>query len=156
MRAALSTTMLLLAVMGAAQEVVLPDLPDTEVELSWADFKRLVEATAPVATPLPPPPREAFLRSAEYRGRLEPGVLLLDGVLVLEVLEEGWVRLPLWTQANAVTGFDGGGAVLARTGSGVEVVAEGPGRYSMRVSLAVSVPDSPGRTGLLWLCRMRL
>ncbi len=137
-----------LAIAGAAQEVVLPDLPDTEVELSWTDFKRLVEAAGPSPAPVPAPPRDAFLRSAEYHGRLEPGVLLLEGTVVLEVLKEGWVRLPLWAQANAVTGFDGGGALLARQGSGVEVVAQGPGRYTMRVELAVAAPDNPGENRL--------
>ena len=148
MRVALSAVLVMIAIVGVAQEVVLPDLPDTEVELSWADFKRLVEAAAPPPLPVLVPPRDAFLRSAEYRGRLEPGVLQLEGTVVLEVLKEGWVRVPLWEQANAVVDFDGGGAVLARTGSGVEAVVMGPARYTMRVSLAVSAPDNPGENRL--------
>lgn len=148
MRALFSVALVMMAFVGTAQEIVLPDLPDTEVELPWADFKRLVEAAGPVATPLPTPPRDAFLRSAEYRGRLLPGVLQLEGTVVLEVLKKGWVRVPLWGQANAVTDFDGGGAVLARAGSGVEVVAVGPARYTMRVTLAVSTPNNPGENRL--------
>ena len=84
--------LLMLAVvapLAAQQGTTLPDLGGTEITLSWKDFKRLVEAGRPLPTPGPAPPREAFLRSAEYSGRLQPWVLTLDAVLRLEVLKDG-------------------------------------------------------------------
>ena len=57
--------MLTFAAAAAAQAPVLPDLADTEIEMSWQDFKLLVEAAQPVVQPTPAPPRSAFIRSAE-------------------------------------------------------------------------------------------
>jgi hypothetical protein len=115
---------------GAQQGSTLPDLGHTEVTLSWQDFKRLIEAAQPVPTPAPAPPREAFLRAAEYTGRLDRGVLTLDAVLRMEVLKDAWVRLPLWPQGSVVR-FAGGGAVLSRDGGRLEVLASGPRSYQL-------------------------
>jgi hypothetical protein len=135
---------LALAVPAAAQSGhSLPDLGDTEVTLSWQDFKRLIEAAQPVPTPVAAPPRAAFLRSAEYTGRIEPGVLTLDAVLELEVLQDGWVRLPMWSQGSVVR-FDGDGAVLSRDGGLLEVLARGPRSYQLRARLVFQATDHPG------------
>ncbi len=138
--------LLILAVvapLAAQQRTTLPDLGGTEITLSWKDFKRLVEAGRPLPTPRPAPPREAFLRSAEYSGRLEPGVLTLDAVLRLEVLKNGWARLPLWSQGSVVR-FDGGGAVLNRENGRLEVLARGPASYQLRARLIFKATDHPG------------
>jgi hypothetical protein len=133
--------------LGAQEAAVLPDLGDTELKLSWQDFKRLIEAAQPTPKPGPAPPREAFLRSAEYSGRIDPGVLTLDAVLRLEVLGEGWVRLPLWSQGSLVR-FDGGGAVLSRDGDRLEVLARGPRSYELRARLVFEASRHPGENRL--------
>ena len=130
-----------------AQQGPLPDLDDTRVELTWQDFKRLVEAAQPVTVETPDPPREAVLRAAEYRGVLGDGVLELRGRLQIQVLREGWVRLPLWQQGSVVE-FSADGASLARHGSGVEILAVGPGAFEMSVTLALVAPMSPGENRL--------
>ncbi len=133
--------------LAAQQRSVLPDLGDTEVTLSWKDFKQLVEGARPAPTPGPEPPREAFLRSAEYSGRLDPGLLTLDAVVRLEVLKEGWVRLPLWSQGSVVR-FEGGGAVLNRENGRLEVLARGPRTYELRARLVFEASDHPGENRL--------
>jgi len=130
-----------------AQDSPLPDLKNTALELSWQDFKTLVEATRSVVTPTPAPPKEAFLRSAEYRGRLEGTTLRLTGSLQLEVLASGWVRMPMWTQATVIS-FDGGGAFLSPSGGGTELIVQGPGSYPLKVELAIAIPDHPGENHL--------
>ncbi|MCD4751290.1 MAG: hypothetical protein K8R59_18120 [Thermoanaerobaculales bacterium] len=139
---------LLLSPFMAGAQIVLPDLPDTDLEISWQDFKALLEAAQKPPTTQPPPPRDAFLRSAEYRGRLEPGVIQLRGILRLEVLKSGWVSIPLWQRGISVLSFSGGGATLSRRGSGVEALVEGPGTFDIEVQLAISVPDNPGENRL--------
>ena len=125
----------------------IPDLQGTEVTLSWQDFKLLVERTYVPPPARPAPPTDAFLRSAEYRGRLERGLLTLDGTLTLEVLKEGWVRLPLVSQGTVID-FEGQGALLNRNGSGLEVLARGPRSYTLKMLLAFAAGDHPGENRL--------
>ncbi len=125
----------------------LPDLPGTEITISWEDFKKLVERTYVPPIVDPPPPSQAFLRSAEYTGRLEPGVLTLEGTLVLEVLDVGWVRVPLGTQGTVIR-FEGGGALLHRNGNGLEVLARGPRTYTLRSTTAFTASRHPGENRL--------
>ncbi len=125
----------------------IPDLQGTEVTLSWQDFKILVEKTY-VPPPVPPaPPTDAFLRSAEYRGVLERGLLTLRGTLTLEVLKKGWVRLPLVSQGTVID-FEGQGALLNRNGSGLEVLARGPRSYTLKMQMAFPAGDHPGENRL--------
>jgi hypothetical protein len=91
----------------------------------------------------PQPPAEAFLRSAEYSGRLAPGVLTLEGSLALEVLKEGWIRLPMWSDGNVVR-FEGDGALLNRNGNRLEVLARGPATFELKVTVAFKATDRPG------------
>jgi len=121
----------------------LPDLKNTTLEISWQDFKALVEASQTAATPTPTPPKAAFLRSAEYRGQLQGTILRLTGSLELEVLASGWVHLPMWAQASVIS-FEGGGAVLSPSGPGTELIVEGPGSFQLNVELAIAAPDHPG------------
>ncbi|HYS04634.1 MAG TPA: hypothetical protein VEW47_05515 [Candidatus Dormibacteraeota bacterium] len=121
----------------------LPDLHETKITLSWQDFKALVETTYVPPPPEPEPPAEAVLRSAEYTGRLEPGVLTLDGTLALDVLKKGWIRLPLAYDGTIVS-FQGQGAILHRNGSLLEILAKGPASLTLRLALAFPAPGNPG------------
>ncbi len=126
-----------------AQGPQLPDLKNTTLEISWQDFKALVEASRTAAIPTPTPPKAAFLRSAEYRGRLQGTILRLNGTLELEVLASGWVRLPMWNQATVIS-FEGGEALLSPSGAGTEVMVQGPGTFELIVELVIAAPDHPG------------
>jgi hypothetical protein len=128
---------------GAQVTPTLPDLGSTEITLSWQDFKRLVEAGRPLPAPTPALPRDAVLRSAEYSGRVEPGVLVLDAVVRVDVLKRGWTRLPLWSEGSLVR-FDGDGAMLHRGAEGLELMAQGPRAYELRARLVYAAPDHPG------------
>ncbi len=134
---------ILLVTPSWAQEPQLPDLENTTLEISWQDFKALVEASRTAATPTPTPPKAAFLRSAEYRGRLQGTILRLTGSLELEVLASGWVRLPMWRQATVIS-FEGGKALLSPSGAGTELMVQGPGTFRLSVELVIAVPDHPG------------
>ncbi len=125
----------------------LPDLTGTEITLSWNDFRNLV-ARMHVPPPVDPePPAAAFLRSAEYRGRLERGILTLDGTLTLEVLKRGWAKVPLGSQGTVID-FQGGGALLNRNGAGLEVLAQGPATYTLKTTVAFAATDHPGENRL--------
>lgn len=125
----------------------LPDLKNTTMEISWEDFRAMVEAMNPQPTPTPAPPTAAFLSSASYRGRLEGKLLRLDGNLSIEVLATGWVRMPMWQQ-GAVLSFDGAGTLLSGGSGGKEILVQGPGHRQIRVSLAIAVPENPGENRL--------
>lgn len=125
----------------------LPDLPGTEITLSWQDFKAMVEKTYRPPVIEPPPPAEAFIRSGEYTARLEPGLLTLDGTLVLQVLKSGWIRLPLGTQGTVLS-FAGDGALLNRNGNQLEILAMGPATFTLRVSLGFTAGSHPGENRL--------
>jgi hypothetical protein len=126
----------------------LPDLHQTKITLSWQDFKSLVETTYVPPPVEPEPPAEAVLRSAEYAGRLEPGVLTLDGTLALDVLKRGWVRLPL-TYDGTVASFQGQGAILHRNGSLLEILAKGPASLVLKLTLAFPAPGNPGENRIV-------
>ncbi len=127
----------------AQQPPELPALSGTELTLSWQDFRSIVERTYVPPTPPVEPPEDAFLRAAEYTGRLDRGVLTLDATLQVEALKTGWVRLPLWAD-GAVVSFDGDGALLHRNGGSVEAVAQGPRTFRMRARLVLPATDHPG------------
>jgi len=147
MKRLLPILILAIAATSGAQSPKLPDLKNTKMEISWEDFKALVESISPTPTPVPPPPTPAFISSAGYRGRLEGQVLRLDGELSIEALASGWVHLPMWQQ-GAVLSFDGPGTLLSRRPEGQEILVQGPGRRTLRVSLAIAVPDNPGENRL--------
>jgi hypothetical protein len=128
---------------AAQQPPELPELSATELTLSWQDFKSIVERTYVPPTPPVAPPKDAFLRAAEYTGRLDRGVLTLDATLEVEALKRGWVKIPLWAD-GAILSFDGDGALLHRNGRGVEAVAQGPRSFRMRARLVLPASDHPG------------
>ena len=125
----------------------LPDLAATEITLSWKDFKDLVSRMHVPPPAIPEPPAAAFLRSAEYRGRLERGILTLQGELTLEVLKQGWAKVSLGSQGTVLE-FDGGEALLNRNGLGLEVLAQGPATYTLKTTLAFPATDHPGENHL--------
>jgi hypothetical protein len=92
-------------------------------------------------------PAEAFFRSAEYGARLDPGLLTLDGTLVLEVLQRGWIRIPFTTD-GIVVDFQGGGAMLNRTAEQLEILARGPATYTLRAGIAFTAGSNPGENRL--------
>ncbi len=148
MRARACVLLVAAAMPFAAQAATpLPSLTETEITLRWEDFKRLVEAAAPAPTPGPAPPRDAVLRSAVSTGRIADGVLTLDVALSVEVLHDGWVRVPLWSQ-GAVVSFDGGGAVLSRDGGRLELIARGPRSYDLTARLVMAASNHPGENRL--------
>lgn len=130
-----------MAVAIGAQQ--LPDLKNTTMEISWQDFKTLIEMSQPEPRPTPVPPIGAFLSSASYRGRMEGSVLRLDGRLEIEALGSGWLQLPLWRDATILS-FEGNGATLALEAGGTQLLFRGPGRLSVNVQLAFALPDNPG------------
>jgi hypothetical protein len=78
---------------------------------------------------------------------LQGGVLTLDASLRLEVLKDGWVRLPLWTQGSVLR-FVGDGAMLNRNGNATEVLARGPRSYRLSARLVFEAPRRPGENRL--------
>jgi len=138
---------MMVTVTVAAQQHELPDLPGTELTVSWQAFKALLEALQPTPVPTPAPPAEVVLGEARYVGRIERGHLELDADLTLEVLHQGWVRAPLWPGAGVVD-FDGRGSLLHRSGSNTEIVARGPGVFRITARLVLPAVDRAGANRL--------
>jgi len=139
--------LLLLSALTASASSALPDLDGTEITLGWKDFKALVEAGRTPQSPPEPPPEAAVLRSAEYEGTLRPGLLRLEGKLVVEVLRDGWVRVPLFPD-GALVDFEAPGATLHRKGNALELISRGPGTVTVNATLAFPAADRPGENSL--------
>ena len=150
--------LLLLAAFGFAQEK--PEAPDlhkiyvpytkldevlgTDKERVMVPYKEFLELwklkygpkTEPGKPPVP-----FVVESATYEGKVQEGVAAFQAALEIEVLAEGWQRVPLAFSKVAfeeVT-VDGAPGVLAPSGQGYELLLRGVGRHKVEARFVAGI-----------------
>ncbi|HBP16176.1 MAG TPA: hypothetical protein DEA08_00090, partial [Planctomycetes bacterium] len=108
-------------------------------------YQRLMRRAFPERQPKTEvrPPRPSLITRVDYRGRLDPASgLSLEAEVSVELLEEGWQRVALGLQGSGLSGAEVKGAlpearVRVAPSGGYELVAKGPGRYTVSLDLVV-------------------
>ena len=110
-------------------------------ELMRRAFPERAEA-APARPPVP-----ALVQRVDYEGRLSEAGLSLRARVVVEVLQEGWVQVPLGLLGSGLQASEvrpEGGAkglgeprVRVAQAGGYELLAQGPARYALTLDLVV-------------------
>ena len=109
------------------------------------------------------PPVDGVLVAAEYRGRVEGHVALLEAHLEFRALGKGYTTVPLGTEQLAISEVrmvrsDRAGEVdyateeafLATVDGKTAAILPGPGRYHFALQLMLPVTETPGRKTLRW------
>jgi hypothetical protein len=112
------------------------------VFLPYKEFRRLWE----LAHKLPPdtskPPVPATVRSAAYTGTVEGDTIRFEAQVDVEVLEDGWQRIPLDFAGIGIEKAEIGGqpALLVPTKRGYDLLLQGAGRRTLDLVLRAAAP----------------
>lgn len=128
--------------------------PPERVTLTLAEFLKLYESSKNRPDKPEKPPRAFALSNARYDGRVvfdgdEPIAAVFDATITVEVLKEGWARIPLLdgsvaVQKATINGVDA--PVVLENGAYV-LVTDRKGRFDVDVQLAASVSTDRGSSG---------
>lgn len=146
--------LLLLSATASAQEA-----PE-RVTLSLAEFLKLYEGTKNRPDKPETAPRPFALSNARYDGKVvfdegEPVAATFDARLSVEVLKDGWVRMPLLDASVAVQEATIGGvdAPLVLEGGSYVLVTDRKGRFDVDVRFATNVTTARGSSGFAFPLR---
>jgi hypothetical protein len=122
---------------------------DKGVLIPYSDFVRLWEQATrkPPEQRLPPPPVDAAIIHAEYRGTVHNGMAEFVGELKVSALKEKWGRLLLNFKNVAITGarLNGKPPLLKTVPQGLELVLPEKGDYDLSVAFSARVQTLPGK-----------
>ncbi len=112
------------------------------VFLPYAEFRRLWERANPTAPDTATPPVPVAVRSAAYKGIAEDGGIRFEATLEIEVLADGWQRLPLPFSGIGIESatLDGTPALMVPAKAGYELLVKDKGRRVLVLALRVGAP----------------
>ena len=115
--------------------------PD-QVVLPFAEYQRLWQAVRKLGATLVKPPVPAVITSIGYRGQVNDEIANLQATLVIDVLDEDWVKVPVTFRTASIAKVTG--ATLAATGSGSYcLLLEKRGTHEVALELTVPLTRSP-------------
>ena len=91
------------------------------------------------------PPAESLLTSAEYTGRVDGEVAVIDAVLKVESFKDGWSVLPLGGPGMNIASAETGEATMRLGEKGPEVILPKKGRYDLKLQILAKVQRNAGR-----------
>lgn len=147
--------LLLLAATGFAQEAPelhkiyvpytkLDEVLGTDKERVMVPYREFLELWSlkygPKAEP-GKPPVPFVVESATYEGRVQEGIASFQATLEIEVLAEGWQKVPLAFSKVAFedVSVDGAAGVLSPAGQGYELLLRGVGRHKVDASFVAGI-----------------
>lgn len=92
------------------------------------------------------PPQEGIVSKAEYTGRVEGDVMVIDAAITVESFKKGWLTIPLarGIQLAAVGEAEAGKASLWSKPDGYDVIVPDKGVYELKLKLYAPVTKSAG------------
>lgn len=114
------------------------------VFLPYAEFKKLWERAYRVPPDTKTPPVAAAVRSAVYRGVVDADMIRLEAELDVEVLADGWQRVPLGFRGIGVetATIDGAPALLVPAKHGYDLLLQDAGRRTLTLTLRAGAPPA--------------
>lgn len=115
-----------------------------KVLLPIKEYEKLLEQLRKLGTDLTKPPVDAVISSIAYQGSVEKEVVSVQATLMIEVLQEGWVSVPVHFKGAAISKVDG--AMLKPLDDGkAELLLNKLGQQQVVVDLVI--PLVKGETG---------
>jgi len=119
------------------------------VFIPYSDFVKLWEEATkkPPEKLLPPPPIDAAIINAEYRGAVYGDMAEFQAQLKISALKEKWGKLLLNFKDIAVTSvfLDGKTPLLKPVPQGLELVLPEKGSYALKINFSTRVQTIPGK-----------
>ncbi|NIN00003.1 MAG: hypothetical protein GTO24_18600, partial [candidate division Zixibacteria bacterium] len=119
------------------------------VFIPYSDFVKLWEEATkkPPEKLLPPPPIDAAIINAEYRGRVYGDMAEFHGELNISALKKKWGKLRLNFEDIAITSLslDGETPLLKPLPQGLELVLPEKGSYALKINFSTRVQTIPGK-----------
>lgn len=124
------------------------------VTLTLGEFLKLYEGTKTRPDKPEKAPRDYALSNARYDGKVvfddgEPIAATFDARLSVEILKDGWVRMPLLDASVAVqkATINGVDAPLVLEGGAYVLVTDRTGRFDVDIAFATNVTTARGSSG---------
>ena len=121
--------------------------PDGSVFLPYADYLKLIEqAMGTGLRKADQPPVGGVITSAAYSAKIEKDVAQVSATLVVQVLEKGWVEVPVKFGEAAIGKLtsDSGKVLLRGTGNGTySLLLPTPGEHKVLLELTARVRTAP-------------
>ncbi len=119
------------------------------VFIPYSDFVKLWEEATrkPPEKLLPPPPIDAAIINAEYRGAVHGDMAEFHAELKISALKEKWGKLLLNFKDIAITSvfLDGKTPLLKPVPQGLELVLPEKGSYALKINFSTRVQTIPGK-----------
>ncbi len=138
-----------------ADATELPEVPGAQLQLHWADFKKLLERRNELAgaKPAPRPPVEWALGAVACEGEVvaaKPGFVSLQASFDLKVLATGWVQVPLVEGELAISQATADGAPLLidpEEDSPRQAWVQGPAEKRVQLQLEIPLATESDQSG---------
>ena len=121
--------------------------PDGSVFVPYADYLKLIEqAMGTGLRKADQPPVGGVITSATYSAKIEKDVAQISATLVVQVLDKGWVEVPVKFGEAAIgeLSSDSGKVLLRGTGNGTySLLLPTPGEHKVQLKLTARVRTAP-------------
>ncbi len=121
--------------------------PDGSVFVPYADYLKLIEqALGTGMRKADQPPVGGVITSATYSAKIEKDVAQVSATLVVQVLDQGWVEVPVKFGEAAIGKLtsDSGKVLLRGTGNGTySLLLPTPGEHKVQLELTARVRTAP-------------
>ncbi len=121
--------------------------PDGSVFVPYADYLKLIEqAMGTGMRKADQPPVGGVITSATYTAKIEKDVAQISATLVVQVLDKGWVEVPVKFGEAAIgkLSSDSGKVLLRGTGNGTySLLLPTPGEHKVQIELTARVRTAP-------------
>ncbi|MEK6259071.1 MAG: hypothetical protein AABP62_10695 [Planctomycetota bacterium] len=121
--------------------------PDGSVFVPYADYLKLIEqAMGSGLRKADQPPVGGVITSATYTAKIEKDVAQISATLVVQVLDKGWVEVPVKFGEAAIgkLSSDSGKVLLRGTGNGTySLLLPTPGEHKVQLELTARVRTAP-------------
>ena len=121
--------------------------PDGSVFMPYADYLKLIEqAMGTGMRKADQPPVGGVITSATYTAKIEKDVAQISATLVVQVLDKGWVEVPVKFGEAAIgkLSSDSGKVLLRGTGNGTySLLLPTPGEHKVQIELTARVRTAP-------------
>ena len=140
--------------LGPAMQVLLPELPSGEIQLSWQDFRQVLgllyrdalEQQLQHVKVIPPPWAWAVTRAQYLADATQRGTARITASIEIEVLAKGWTKIPVLGDSVGLVQatLNSETVSLTRDKEQLWLLVDAPGRYKLDLEFHVHAPSEKG------------
>jgi hypothetical protein len=145
----LIVTALLVSMAAGSTRAVAQSPPDGWVVLGVEDYRALRTRAMPPTPPPPSLPVDAALTRIDYDLRVDSDSVVGTAVLTIDVLKDGWVRVPIPAGVMVRDARLDGQPVSLVDGAPAHVLLSRPGRSQLTLDLVLAIAQAAGAESLV-------